>query len=111
MKNKVLNLTNKQTNSQKKKKRKKERKKEKKKKKKKKNSVNLSPRLVYDSSKRSERVARSPRAIRSEFFGLCQTLARFSPKSDRVTKTRILLQKSNALLIPTILSYRKLLWG
>ena len=74
-------------------------------------SVNFSPRLVYDSSQWSERVARSPRAIRSEFSGLCQTLARFSPKSDRVTKTQILLQKSNALLIPTILSYRKLLWG
>ena len=73
-------------------------------------SANFCPRLVYDSSKRWERVGRSPRSIGFEFFWPCQTLARFSPKSDRVTKTQILLQKTNGLLIPTILSYHTLVW-
>ena len=46
-------------------------------------------RIAYDSSKRWERVARSPRAIKYEFSRLCQTLTEIWEKSDRVAKTQI----------------------
>ena len=73
-------------------------------------SVNFGPRLVYDSSKRSEWVARSFFAIKSAFLWLCQTLARIWLKFDRVEKTRIWLHVVNELLFPTVLSYHTLVW-
>ena len=73
-------------------------------------SVNFGPRLVYDSSKRSERVAWLISAIKSAFLWLCQTLARIWLKFDRVEKTRIWLHVVNELLFPTVLSYHTLVW-
>ena len=66
-------------------------------------SANFSPRVACDSSKWSERVARSFFAIKLAFLWLCQTLARIWLKSDRVEKTRIWLHVVNALLFPTVL--------
>ena len=71
-------------------------------------SVNFGPRLVVDSSKWSARVGRSFSAIKFPVLWLCQTLARIWLKFDRVTKPGILLQKTNGLLGPTILSYHTL---
>ena len=71
-------------------------------------SVNFGPRLVYDSSKWSERVGRSFFAIKFAFLWLCQTLARIWLKFDRVKKTQIRLNVVNALLFPTVLSYHTL---
>ena len=65
---------------------------------------------MYDRSKWWARVGRSFSAIKVPVLWLCQTLARFSLKSDRITKNRFLLQKTNGLLEATILSYQPLFW-